>query len=123
MRHLFSTRLRVVLIVAILLSAGLAVLSNATGHTLPDMLVQAVMAPVKGAANALAKQAEQYYSYMFRYEALAAENEALREQIAQMEDQARQADAVARENERLRQHLNLKIAHEDYDTVDANIIS
>ena len=122
MKHL-STRVRIVIILAVVLAAGLGVLSSASGQSVPDMIVQAVMAPVKGAANALTKQAEQYYSYMFRYEALAAENEALKEQIAQMEDQARQADAVARENERLRQHLNLKIAHEDYDTVDANIIS
>ena len=122
MKHL-STRVRIVIILAVVLAAGLGVLSSASGQSVPDMIVQAVMAPVKGAANALTKQAEQYYSYMFRYEALAAENEALKEQIAQMEDQARQAAAVARENERLRQHLNLKIAHEDYDTVDANIIS
>ena len=122
MKHL-STRVRIIIILSVLLAAGLGVLSSASGQSVPDMIMQAVMAPIKGAANALTKQAEQYYSYMFRYEALAAENEALKEQIALMEDQARQADAVARENERLRQHLNLKIAHEDYDTVDANIIS
>ena len=122
MKHL-STRVRIVIILAVVLAAGLGVLSSASSQSVPDMIVQAVMTPIKGAANALTKQAEQYYSYMFRYEALAAENEALKEQIAQMEDQARQADAVSRENERLRQHLNLKIAHEDYDTVDANIIS
>ena len=40
MRHLFSTRLRVVLIVAILMAAALTILSNATGHTLPDMIVE-----------------------------------------------------------------------------------
>ena len=122
MKHL-STRVRIVIILAVVLAAGLGVLSSASGQSVPDMVVQAIMTPIKGAANALTKQAEQYYSYMFRYEALAAENEALKEQIAQMEDQARQAAAVARENERLRQHLNLKIAHEDYETVDANIIS
>ena len=122
MKHL-STRVRVVIILAVLLTGGLAVLSSATGQSLPDMLMQAVMAPVKGAANALTKQAEQYYSYMFRYEALAAENEALRTQIANMEDTARKADSVTRENERLRQMLNLKRVHEDYEVVDANIIS
>ena len=122
MKHL-STRVRIVIILAVVLAAGLGVLSSASGQSVPDMIVQAIMTPIKGAANALTKQAEQYYSYMFRYEALAAENEALKEQIAQMEDQARQADAVSRENERLRQYLNLKISHEDYETVDANIIS
>ena len=77
MRHLFSTRLRVVLIVAILLSAGLTVLSNATGHTLPDMVVHAVLAPFRYGVQSLTNSAEQFYSYMFQYETLAAENEAL----------------------------------------------
>ena len=59
---------------------------------------------------------------MFRYEALAAENEVLEQRIAEMEDVARQADTVAHENERLRQALNLKTVHEDYVLVDAYII-
>ena len=56
---------------------------------------------------------------MFRYEALSAENEALKERIANMEDEARRADAVERENQRLRDLLNLQSTHEDYDLVDA----
>ena len=123
MRHLFSTRVRVILIVAILLTAGLAVLAGATGQSLPDMLVQTVMTPLRYAANSLTEQAAQYYSYMFEYESLAAENEALKEQISRMQDEARRADSVARENERLREVLNLKSTHEDYELVDANIIS
>ena len=122
MKHL-STRVRVVIIAAILLAAGLAVLANAGGQSLPDTITQTLMAPLKAAANSLTSRAEQYYSYMFRYEALSAENEALREQIANMEDQARRADSVSRENQRLRQLLNLKSKHEDYETVDAYIIA
>ena len=123
MRHLFSTRVRVILIVAILLTAGLAVLAGATGQSLPEVVTKTIMAPFRYAANALTDQAEQYYSYMFKYESLAAENEALKEEIAQMQDEARRADSVARENERLRAALNLKSTHEDYELVDANIIS
>ena len=107
MRHLFSTRLRVILIVAVLLAAGLTVLSSATGQSLPDMLVQGALTPLKAAANALTGQAERLYGYMFRYESLEAENEALKAKIAQMEDQARQADSYRRENERLRKSLGL----------------
>lgn len=123
MRHLFTTKIRVILILAILLAAALAVLSNATGLSLPSMLVQGFLAPFKAGANTLTNQAEQYYSYMFRYEALAAENEALKAQIAQMEDQARQADATARENQRLREVNDLLADNDDYVSVDAYIIS
>lgn len=123
MRHLFSTRLRVVLIVAILLSAGLAVLSNATGHTLPDMLVEGFMAPFRYGMQSLTTSAEQFYSYMFQYETLAAENEALKAQIADMESDARQADAYQRENQRLRNLLDLSSTREEFDLVDGYIIA
>ena len=123
MRHLFTTKVRVLLIVALLLAAGLAVLSNATGMSVPSMLVQGFLAPFRAGADALTDQAEQFYSYMFRYEALAAENEALKAQIAQMEDEARQAAFTARENQRLRDHIGLLENNTDYVTVDAYIIA
>ena len=123
MRKLFTTKMRVILVLAVLLTAGLAILSSVTNQTIPGMIVQGILAPFRAGATALNQQAEQFYSYMFEYEALAAENELLKEQIAQMEDDARQADSVTRENERLRQLLDLKSVHEDYELVDANIIS
>jgi len=123
MRHLFSTRLRVVIIVAVLLAAGLTVLSNATGHTLPDMLVEGFMAPFRYGLQSLTNSAEQFYSYMFQYEALAAENEALKAQIAEMEGDARQADSYQRENQRLRNLLDLSSTREDFKLVDGYIIA
>ena len=123
MRQLFNTKIRVILVIALLLSAALAILSNVTGQSIPGMVVQGVLAPLKAGATALTQQAEQFYGYMFEYEALLAENEQLREQIAQMEDEARLADSITRENERLRELLQLKSVHEDYELVDANIIS
>ena len=122
MKRFFTARIRVILIVAVLLSAALAVLSNATGMSVPTMLTQAALAPIRAGANAMTQAAEQWYSYMFRYEALAAENEALKEQIAHMEDQARLADSVKRENGRLRDMMGLTTITEKYDLVDANII-
>ena len=122
MRHLFSTKLRIILVVAVLLSAALAVVAGVTNQTLPGMIVQGVLAPFKSALNSLTSLAEQYYSYMFRYESLAAENQKLKADMAQMEDVARQADAVSRENQRLREMLNLQSTHESYKTVDAYII-
>ena len=122
MRHLFSTKIRVILILAVLLAAGLTLVSSITGQTFPDMMVQGVLAPIRAGVNSLTTQAEQYYSYMFEYEALKAENELLKAQIAQIEDDARKAAAVERENQRLREALDLTSAHEDYKLVDAYII-
>lgn len=122
MRHYLSTRVRVVLVVAVLLAVVLAVVSNLTGMNLPEMAVKGILTPIRTGVSKLTDQAEQMYSYVFRYEALAAENAALKEQIAQMEDDARQADSVARENARLRQLLELTQANEDYELVDTYII-
>ena len=122
MRHLFSTKVRVILVLAVLLTAALAVVAGVTNQSLPNLIVQGVMAPFRAAGTALTDTAEKYYSYMFRYEALEAENEALKADIAQMEDVARQADSISRENERLRALLKLKEQHEDYQIVDSYII-
>lgn len=123
MRHFFSTRIRVVLILALLITVGLVVASNLTGINLPSVMVQGVLTPIRAGANALTNQAENIYDYMFRYETLKAENEALREEIAKMREDSNQADFIARENERLRDLLDLKQAQEDFQLVDSYIIT
>ena len=122
MRNLFSTRVKVILVVAVLLTIGLSILSGITNTTVADLAVGGLLAPFRAAATSLTRTAEKYYGYMFRYEALAAENEVLEARIAEMEDVARRADSVSRENERLRQALDLLATHEDYKLVDGYII-
>ena len=123
MRHFFSTRVRVVLILALLIAGGLAVASGLTGRSIPNLVVQGVLTPLRAGANALTDQAERIYNYMFRYEALLAENQALKEQIAQMQEDNRLADSISRENDRLRDLLELRQENEDYELVDGYIIS
>ena len=123
MKHYISTRVKVILVVAVLLAALLAVLSNLTGLKIGETAVQGVLTPLRTGVSKLKDQAEQLYSYIFNYEALLAENIALKEQIAQMEDDARVADSVSRENDRLRALLDLLNTHEDYKLVDAYIIA
>ena len=123
MKHLFSTRVRVVLILVVILAVVLAVVSNLTGLSLPDMVVKGILTPVRAGASKLTQQAQQLYNYMFEYESLASENAALKEKLANMEEDARRADAVSRENDRLRALLEMQAAHEDYVLVDSYIIS
>ena len=122
MRNLFNAKVRIILVVAALITAALAIMNSVGMVTLPGVLTQGLMAPVRAVGTALTSTAELYYSYMFQYEALAAENAELKADIAQMEDVARQADSVNRENARLRALLNLKATNEDYELVDAYII-
>lgn len=122
MRHFFSTRVRVILILALLIAGVLAVTSSLTGKSIPSLMVQTVLTPLRAGANALTNQAEQMYNYMFRYEALQAENEALKAQIAEMQEDNRLADSTQRENDRLRDLLKLQEANPDYELVDGYII-
>jgi rod shape-determining protein MreC len=63
------------------------------------------------------------YNYMFEYESLLAENQKLKDQLAQIQDQARQSDSIARENDRLRDLTGLLELNPDYKVVDGYIIS
>lgn len=123
MKHLFSGRVRTVLILAVLLAVLLTVVSSLTGLQLPEMLVQGVLAPIRSGVSQLTDNAQQLYNYIFEYEALLEENKNLKEQLSQMEDEARQADSIARENQRLRDLLELKQLREDFKLVDGYIIS
>ncbi len=123
MRHFFTTKVKIILILALLITAGLAVATNLLGVTVGDLMVQGVLTPLRTGASALTDQAEQIYDYIFKYEALAAENEALREELSQIREDSRDAASIKRENDRLRELLNLTQEHPDYKMVDAYIIT
>ncbi len=123
MRHLISTKVKVILILAVLLAAGLTIFSGVSNQNIFSNVTQSVLTPLRSGVNSMAEQAEKYYGYMFAYESLVAENAELKSQLAQMQDEARLADSVERENQRLRALLALNTVHEDYKEVDAYIIS
>ena len=123
MRHFFSTRVRAVMIASLLIAALLAVVSGLTGKNIPNMLVQSALRPLRSGANAVMNQVQQVYDYVFSYERLKAENAALKEQLAQVQQNALEADALRRENERLKALANFLANHDDYKTVDAYIIA
>ena len=123
MRHYFTNRVRIVLLIAVMLAIVLAVVGSLTGYKLPQMLVQGVLTPFRTGISKLADRTQQMYSYMFEYETLLAENQALKEKLAAMEDEARDAYATKQENDRLRAALDLIDANEDYKLVDSYIIS
>ena len=122
MRHFFSTRIRVVLVAALLIAVVLAVVGSLTGTNIPGMRGQNVLTPLRTGADTILSQAEQIYGYIFEFEALNSENAALKEQLAAMQEEIRQADSLIRENERYRELLELKQAHEDFQLVDAYVI-
>ncbi|MBQ7817170.1 MAG: rod shape-determining protein MreC [Oscillospiraceae bacterium] len=123
MKYFFTTKVKVVLIVAVLLTAGLAIIGNLLGKTPADKLVQGILTPLRSGASTLTTQAERFYNYMFRYEALEAENAALKQQIAQMKENALLTDSMEREIQRLKDLLGLELDKEGFELVDGYIIS
>ena len=123
MKHFFSTRIRVVLVVTLLLAGILAVVGNLTGLSFPSMVVKGILTPLRTGVSRLTDQAENLYSYIFEHDSLLEENASLKQQLAEIEDDARNADAIARENARLRKLLDLKQSDEDYKFVDGYIIA
>lgn len=122
MKRFFTSRVWTVILIAILITVILAVGSTLTGKS-SGTFVQGILSPLRSAASYLTDQAEQLYNYMFEYESLLAENQRLKEQLAQMEEDARRADAMSRENDRLRAMLEFTQLNPEYDFAEGYIIS
>ena len=61
MKHFFTSRIRIVLVTAVLLAVVLAVVTSLTGMTLPQNIVQGVLAPFRSGVAKLADQSRQLY--------------------------------------------------------------
>ena len=123
MKRFFTSRVWTVIFIAILIAVVLAVGSSLTGKSTSGSIVQSFLAPMRTGISYLTDRAEQLYNYRFEYESLLAENQRLKEQLSQIEEEARQADAIARENDRLRALLDFMELNPQYDLVEGYIIS
>ena len=123
MKRFFTSRVWTMIFIAILVAVILAVGSSLTGKTVSGSLVQGILAPFRTGASYLTDRAEQRYNYMFEYESLLAENQRLKDQLSQMEEDARRADSVSRENDRLRAMLEFTELNPEYDFAEGYIIS
>ncbi|MBR6826354.1 MAG: rod shape-determining protein MreC [Oscillospiraceae bacterium] len=118
-----SPRAKLLLVLAVFVAALLAISSALFGSTFLHKGVQAILTPIRGGVNAMTRQVERYYNYVFNYESLEAENAYLQSKISQMEEEMRSADALERENKRLKELLNLQEEHIDYKMDGAYIVS
>ncbi|MBE6928394.1 MAG: rod shape-determining protein MreC [Ruminococcaceae bacterium] len=123
MKKLLNGRVKLILLLAVILSVATSIISALFGVTWAERAVQSVLSPIRGGVKAITRQVERYYDYIFKYESLEAENAYLLERIAQMEDDVRSADSLQRENERLRELLKLSEEHVDYQFTAAYVIA
>ena len=124
MKKFFTPKVRLVLILCVVLVIAAAVLGSVTSGTpAAEKLAGTLLSPFRSGAAAVTRQVERVYDYMFRYEALEAENHALKEKISSMEEDVRDAQTMKRENERLNNLLGLSEQHADYKFLSAYVTS
>lgn len=123
MKQIFTKRVRRVLIAAVLVTIVLSIAAGALGFKAPDVVIKTVLQPLRSGAQALTRQAEGIYSYLFRYEALEERVKQLEAENAQLKEEVRAAAALTREVDRLTAALGLKNQREDFKLLDAYIIS
>ena len=113
----------VVLSVATVVAVALSLLSFFSSNTnLLSNIVQTVSSPFRSAATAVTGWVEGIHSYLTEFDALQEENAALKIQIAEMEEQLRQAERDSEENATLRRLLDLREQRRELNMESARII-
>ncbi|MBR4058198.1 MAG: rod shape-determining protein MreC [Oscillospiraceae bacterium] len=83
----------------------------------------ALRSPLARSAVAVTQWLEGVYGYLYKYDQLEEENEALRKELADAEERARLGQEAIEENEKLRELLNLAEKRSDFVFESAKIIS
>lgn len=78
--------------------------------------------PIKQASTGIVGWLEGIYGYMFRYDRLLEENEALKVELSETKELLRSAQEAERENERYRELLDLRDKHKDFVFESAKVI-
>ena len=117
-----GVKLGVLVLVAVIIVAAVAGRSDGKAGFLSNA-AGSIKAPVQRAAGAMVDWLEGIYGYLYEYDLLVEENEALRMRIAELQDQARSYDEIEAENARLRELLNLRDKHTDFVFESAKIVS
>lgn len=122
MKDFFRNNGGLLLLMAVLLAAVLALGSQILGFNPLGMALEAVATPFRAASSAVANWTQAQYDKAFRYEELAAENEALRQRLAELEKDAIAGQDAVRENERMKDLLDLHEARPELHYQDAAVV-
>ena len=119
----YGLRLLIVVLIAALI-VGLATRSRSDGSAGPLMsAANSLRIPVQGAVGSVVDWLRGIYGYIYQYDKLVAENESLRQQLAEAQDQVRQSAEAAEENVRLRTLLGYLEKNTTFITESAMITS
>jgi len=112
--------LALVLVVAVIIAVSASVLNGRAGIFANTS--GALSAPVKQVTLAFVDWLEGIYGYLYKYDQLLAEVEALKEALVIAREEAMQGAIAVEENKRLMELTGLKEMHTDFDLTSARII-
>ena len=103
MRNIFTTRLLTVILLIAAVCLGLAAYPGAAGQDSPvSAAVGTVLSPLQKGVSFVTGKVGHLIDHFQNYDEMEAENQELREKVAQLEQQVRDAQVAVDENERLR---------------------
>ena len=121
MNQFFRQNGILIVIIAVLLAAIIGVCSAIFGMSPLSNVLGVLSTPFRAGVDAVASWVEDRYNYAFRYDELLAENESLRQQVADLQEEIRAAQDANRQNELYRELLNLAERRADFDLEDATV--
>ena len=117
-----APRLLAAVVIVALLAVGATSLMRGRAGLIAD-LEGRLRRPFQQGAETIASWLEGLYGSVYGYDQLKAENETLREQLAEAQAEARAGQEALEENERLRQLLSFSQRHTDFDLESAKVVS
>lgn len=119
----YGVRLAVIVALTALLVA-LAIRPRDDGTSGPlSEVANSLRIPIQGAVGSVVDWMQGIYGYVYQYDKLVAENESLRQQLAEAQDQVRQGADALEENARLRTLLGYLEKNTSFITESAMITS
>lgn len=122
MSRFFRNNGGLLVVAAVLLAAVLAVGAYILGYDPLTGILEVLATPFRAASSAVTNWAEGQYDRAFRYEELQAENEALRQRVAELERDAIAGQDAQRENERMKDLLGLAEERPELQYRDAAVV-
>lgn len=122
MSRFFRNNGGLLVVAAVLLAAVLAVGAYILGYDPLTGILEVLATPFRAASSAVTNWAEGQYDRAFRYAELQAENEALRQRVAELERDAIAGQDAQRENERMKDLLGLAEERPELQYRDAAVV-
>ncbi len=119
-----SMRTRVILLICAFLCAAIPTVLILLGQREPvRTLIKPVTTPIENAFSSIGRSFSSLLGYFSDYDILRAENEALKNELASMEEIVRGAEQLREENEFLSDFLELKENRADFRFIKCEIVS